>query len=188
MKSNVEYSEAEFIALVTLADKITSRLFAMYEADQGRPVSAAAVPLPVTDEPDMDLGAPAATVAVVDDKVKADIAAGRGYFRELLDLWVENFGVEGAPQPDRGEAMRKLSTGPSVMPVLTFVGSVGGIQHAVDTLLRNEINKSGTMPPEAFEAFSNNVAGTICQVSSIFFPELASYYEYRDIYKKVKHV
>jgi hypothetical protein len=106
---------------------------------------------------------------------------GRLAFDHLVDVWQTNFGVEGAEQPDRAEAMRSLANGPKSFAVLAYVQSVGGLTHAV--------NQSSYFTPDEFKNEEGRrklvleFAGNMTQVSSILFPDLSDLYEYRDIFK-----
>lgn len=178
MKATIELTESEFSALISaLASAPTIR------AGIFTPVVEAEAEVSADDNDGWDdMGvsdeAPAKESPVVDEKIKANIEKGHAIFAELLETWLKNFDMEGTEQPDRAEAIRVVSSGSGVMPLLTYVGWCGGIQHAVDKTLRSMV----TLEEKSLQALSDKVAATICQISSIYFPELAAYYEYRDIY------
>ena len=109
-----------------------------------------------------------------------DLDRGRKSFEKLLRLWLENFGVEDAPQPDRAEAMRALANGPQSFRVLAYVKEQGGLTYAVNTLLHD------LLPDTDFDTHRKlvlEVAGNMTQVSSILFPDLSDLYEYKDIFR-----
>jgi hypothetical protein len=103
-------------------------------------------------------------------------------FDHLVDAWRTNFGVEGAEQPDRAEAMRMLANSSKSFAVLAYVQSVGGLTHAV--------NKTAYFMPGGFKTEEErrklvlDFAGNMTQVASILFPDLSDLYEYKDIFKQ----
>ncbi|MBU6180199.1 MAG: hypothetical protein KGR69_11075 [Verrucomicrobia bacterium] len=109
----------------------------------------------------------------VDDK---QLKRGKVAFEKLVNLWLTNFGVEGAEQPDRAEAMRNLANGPKSFAVLAYVKAAGGLTWAVNAAF------SAVTPESARRDLVLNVAGNITQVASILFPDLSDLYEYKDIF------
>jgi hypothetical protein len=114
---------------------------------------------------------------------------GRGQerFTEFYKAWIENFDVLDAPQPDRAERTRELANDPLCYQVLRYVSSKGGLTHAVDAHARQSTvlswDEGAFLTETELRAFVVKVATTMCQVSSILFPELADLYEHRDIYR-----
>ncbi len=110
----------------------------------------------------------------------ADLDKGRKAFEKLLRLWLLNFGVVDAEQPDRAEAMRALANSPRSFKVLTYVKAQGGLTHAVHALAPYIVQ---TEDFEAYKKVVLDVAGNMTQVSSILFPDLSDLYEFKDIFR-----
>lgn len=183
MKSTVEYTEAEFIALVTLADKMFSRLMAK---DKTVVVSseppAAATDTDGAQEHEFAFETPSQATLPKWAKSKAHyeevVTLGHTVLSVLVWEWASNLGVEDAAQPDRGELMRSLSTGPNSGAVLAYCEKTGGLLRAIDS-----IYVSDPRGEEARREMVNLIGSTMCQVSSILFPDLATMYEHVDIYR-----
>ena len=183
MKSTVEYTEAEFIALITLADKMFERLMSM----DGKTVLPAA---PVANEPDWDgeqehefayETPPKATLpkwAKSAHHYEEVVSLGHSVLSVLVWEWASNLGVEDAPQPDRGELMRSLSTGPNSGAVLAYCEKNGGLLRAIDS-----IYVTHPKGEDARREMVNLIGSTMCQVGSILFPDIATMYEHVDIYR-----
>lgn len=110
----------------------------------------------------------------------SDLDKGRRAFEKLLSLWLQNFGVVDAEQPDRAEATRALANSPNSFRVLAYVKSQGGLTYAINTLLPD------LLPPMDFDTHRKlvlDVSGNMTQVSSILFPDLSDLYEYKDIFR-----
>lgn len=110
----------------------------------------------------------------------SDLAKGRRAFEKLLRTWVQNFGVEGAEQPDRAEAMRALANGRNSFRVLAYVKEQGGLTYAVNALLPELLEQ---IDFDVYRKLVLDVAGNMTQVSSILFPDLSDLYEYKDIFR-----
>ena len=110
----------------------------------------------------------------------ADLDKGRKAFEKLLRLWLLNFGVVDAEQPDRAEAMRALANSPRSFKVLSYVKAQGGLTHAVHALAPYIVE---TEDFEAYKKVVLDVAGNMTQVSSILFPDLSDLYEFKDIFR-----
>ena len=211
MKTTVEYTEAECIALLTLAEKFTDRIFKMIEAEQsqshayrasvraqGGSSEAAApdideavksVPAPAPkSEQTNEFGfeppkaAPLPKWATSAEQARDVVAQGHQVFAAFTETWMENLGVEDSPQPDRGEAMRALSNGPTAGAVMAYMEAKGGLLNAVDSV----VNLLPGETEEQRRARVNLTGGTMCQIASIFFPDFATFYEHVDIYRKRK--
>ena len=109
---------------------------------------------------------------------------GVAEFDKLVHEWSVNLGVEGADQPDRPTLMRECANHPKVLAMLGHVAETGGLAHAV-ALYVNDTAKLADFTAEE-KARVNLIATTMCQVSSILFPDLAQMYEHRDIFKERK--
>lgn len=206
MKSTIEYTEAEFIALTTLADKIVDRIFAnlarqqAWEYGEMAEARAASVePLPVvkgdndekhefefkpnTGTKPTDLPVPSDTpIKANKSKPDLDAVAARGHQEmcAFIEAWSSGLGVEGAVQPDRVEMMRSLSNGPSAGAVLMYLSNKGGLLHGIDAIVN-------LLPGEDEKKRRERVTligTTMCQIGSIFFPDIAQMYEHVDIYRK----
>jgi len=108
-----------------------------------------------------------------------DMDKGRKAFEKLLRLWLKNFGVEGADQPDRAEAMRALANSPRSFKVLAYVQAQGGLTNAVNALAPYLTE----MDEDAYKKLVLDVAGNMTQVSSLLFPDLSDLYEFKDIFR-----
>jgi hypothetical protein len=212
VKTTVEYTEAEYIALLTLAEKFTDRIFKMIEAEQAQSHayrasvrtqgSSSEAVAPDIDEAVKSAPAPALKPAqenefgFVEPKpaplprwAKSQehahdlIAQGHQVFCAFAEEWERNLGVEDSPQPDRAELMRALSNGPSAGAVMAFLESKGGLLHALDSIINL---KGGAEGETERRARVNLLGSTMCQISSIFFPDFTSFYEHVDIYRKRK--
>lgn len=206
MKYQLEMSEREYVATLGMIESLLARMVGAASAprpdsvehvednDDAPAASSTFAVRPVDAPTGADVGRgevgaikapseerlPTTSVAVTVDKKKL----GRGMMAvdHLVDLWRTNFGVEGAEQPDRAEAMRSLANSPKSFAVLAYVQSVGGLTHAV--------NKSSYFSPDGWKSEEErrklvlDFAGNMTQVASILFPDLSDLYEYRDIFKK----
>lgn len=130
-----------------------------------------------------DRGLPPREEAPLPPKAKvrgSDLAKGRRAFEKLLRTWIQNFGVEGAEQPDRAEAMRALANGRNSFRVLAYVKEQGGLTYAVNALLPELLEQ---IDFDVYRKLVLDVAGNMTQVSSILFPDLSDLYEYKDIFR-----
>lgn len=107
------------------------------------------------------------------------LAKGRDVFNDLVKLWLVGYKEEGAAQPDRAEAMRSIANGRNSYKVLAYAKAVGGLTHAVNAALEEW---SGGTEAER-QALVLDLAGNITQVSSILFPDLSDFYEYKNIFQ-----
>jgi hypothetical protein len=111
----------------------------------------------------------------VDDK---QLKRGRIAFEKLVNVWLTNFGVENAEQPDRAEAMRSLANSQKSFAVLAYVRAAGGLSWAVNAAFPS------VEPETARRDLVLTVAANLTQVASILFPDLSDLYEYKDIFAK----
>jgi hypothetical protein len=217
MKSTIEYSEAEFIALVTLAEKFTDRIFRLVEAEQSlsheyrrslreeAPLGGSDISPVVADDVDTyvasmtspmdsnefgfnqqssrmkDIPVPQDT-PIVPKKDGELVARGHQIMAEVSERWQVNLGVEDGPQPDRVEMMRELANGPSAGAVLMYLSEKGGLLHGLDPIINLLPGETET----SRRARVNVIGSTMCQIGSIFFPDIAQMYEHVDIYRKKK--
>jgi hypothetical protein len=113
-------------------------------------------------------------------------ARGKEVFNEMVCQWSVNLDDPTKEQPDRAELIRALANGSDVANVLAHVGRCRGMLHAIDAALREEypyFNAAGDTGEASLRALVTKIGIAMCQVSSIFFPELSDHYEHRDIYK-----
>jgi hypothetical protein len=108
---------------------------------------------------------------------------GKQKFFEFCSAYAENFGIEDAEQPNRGDMTRDLGNHPKVYAVLGYIQNTGGLTHSV-LAWAVETGRNKMFEKKAFEANVTAIAGAMCQVSSILFPELSDLFEHRDIFKE----
>ena len=156
----MQMSEAEFIALTVLADKLLARM----SADRAPWLSGRVVPEPVpTPAPvPVPAAAPAAWEAdAVEDAHDQWIKDGAGAWAPLMRTWAQNFEVEDAPQPDRAGALMAVFVG-YPRSVEAYIRERGGLAGAcIDTLARE-----GIVTPDAAESIGKRIALNIVQVGS----------------------
>ncbi len=111
---------------------------------------------------------------------------GKAEFKEFTAQWVKNLGVEGAPQPERPELMKRLSQSPNCLRILGYVKESGGLMHACDEILCELDPVRAEFDPEAFQQSVDVAATTMCQIASIVFTDLSDLYEHRNIYRSKK--
>jgi hypothetical protein len=204
MKSTIEYTEAEFIALLTLAEKITDRIFARLEQERNGVSDytyVAPAPAPDVDsyvastftpKEENEFGFTPSSRQMKDMPVPKDtpikggnaevVAKGHQVMASFIERWEFNLGVEDTEQPDRVELMRELSNGPSAGAVLMYLSEKGGLLHGIDAI----VNLRNTESETERRARVNLLGTTMCQIGSIFFPDIAQMYEHVDIYRKKK--
>lgn len=161
----MQMSEAEFIALTVLTEKLLTRMTA------GLPAWAP-VPEPSTVDTLSAQHAQADAGADVIDYAarKADVAEaehdrrikdGAGAWGPLMRTWAQNFEVEDAPQPDRAGALMAVFVG-YPLSVGAYIRERGGLAGAcIDTLARE-----GIVTPDAAESIGKRIALNIVQVGS----------------------
>ena len=164
MKSynSTELSEAEFIALVTLADKMIDRLFARGVPafrKHAEPVEAEAAPASarppevVPDDPD--------DVVDLHDEINAMIETGTRAWAPVVRTWAQNFEVEEAPQPDRASSLMAVFNGHG-RSATAYIRERGGLAGAcIDTLARE-----GIVAPEHAESVGKRIALNMVQVGT----------------------
>lgn len=172
MKLSIEMTEAEVLGFYKLLENRLQDVqvaVAREDVRAAQPPPAAPETKPVVTEHDLKL-----------------VEEGKVLFGDLVNKWLVNFGLEGAEQPDRVEALRLVSSGPEATAVLWYVSSVGGVTRAVDAVAGPKTHPHPLTPAaeEGYRATVREVAINIVQVASLFFPDLCDLYEHRDIYKE----
>ena len=103
------------------------------------------------------------------------LRAGSQAFYGLIEIWKKNFGIEGAEQPNRIEALRDsmLINGDEIITFLKYTkGLTNGIMELFPPMpAANEIQIVD------HAKFNRRIACNIAQVSSISMPELSDYLE-----------
>lgn len=95
-------------------------------------------------------------------EIAAEIEVGRQRFGSMVQTWAQNFGVEGAPQPDRAGALMALSQGHYSREWAIYVRSRGGLAGAtLDCLL------AMGYPPETSPMLAKRMALTMVQVGTV---------------------
>lgn len=160
-RSKVDMSEAEFIALLTLADTMMQRLMArrfnvvkhprgaapIVEEDYGDDEDVSAVfnrePAPASDA-DADDAAEMMTAHDAEIAAhEARIEDGTRAWAPVVRLWAQNYGVEDAPQPDRAGALMAVFNGHG-RAASAYIRERGGLAGAcIDTLAREGIVAPG---------------------------------------------
>jgi len=179
MKYVFESSETETLAYVAMIERLLGKVLDLVEVDirEHSPKASEPPPGPATvATPQASAEEPAPVAAEKSEKDKRQIEHGRVLFNDLVAKWAINFGIEDAVQPDRLELLRAVATGYDATSILHYVSTVGGLTHAVDKAM----SPSTEQDRKHVEALSAN----IMQVSSLFFTDLCSMYEYRDIYRE----
>jgi hypothetical protein len=165
----MQMSEAEFIALTVLADKLLARM----SADRAPWLSGRAVPEPSTvdglaAQTSVDTSADADVIDYAARKADAAeaehdrrIKDGASAWAPLMRTWAQNFEVGDAPQPDRAGALMAVFVGYPIS-VGAYIRERGGLAGAcIDTLARE-----GIVTPDAAESIGKRIALNIVQVGS----------------------
>ena len=165
--SSYDLSEAEFIALVTLADKIVDRIVARYSlplADAPPPYAPGPVVVPPPSAPSSSAPTDADTQGVdadADAEIEARLAEGMRAWTPVVRTWASNFEVEDAPQPDRPAALMAVFSFHS-RGVMAYLRERGGLAGAcIDTLARENI-----VAPEDAEHVGRRMALNMVQVGT----------------------
>jgi len=171
------FTEAEFLALTVLADKMLSSAMRMLERQQDASLAERAryegwnapaptpTPAPAPAAPEAPAAAPARPVHPFADPEEArmdpDVREGTYAFEALMRTWVVNFEVENAPQPDRYAAFLACFTGYSAQ-VNAYIRSRGGLGGAcIDTLAR-----TGIVSPEDAERIGKRIAVNLVPIGT----------------------
>lgn len=153
--SKVEMSEAEFIAVVALAENMMRTLMA------GRSFAPVKPSSPIVEEDygdDEDVSAvfnraPPRAEEVCDPEdtragdlhaaIEAQIEDGTRAWAPVVRLWAQNYSVEDAPQPDRAGALMAVMNGHG-RAATAYIRERGGLAGAcIDTLAREGIVAPG---------------------------------------------
>lgn len=125
------------------------------------------------DRQDMINQAEQALQKHVNKKVKeqADLSKGETKFVEFMNVWRDNFGVEGSEQPDRATLMTSTMNQYSRY-ILKYVKHTGG--------LTNSILELPDLDPTVIEdrLHARLLSENIAQVGSILYPAIAELLEY----------
>ena len=94
-------------------------------------------------------------------------------FKDFIDVWDTNFGIEETEQPDRVELLQ------DIMPfhgkkIIDFIDQHGGLTHGVMQVIDQARFDTHT----SFREYCRLLAENITQVSSIICPPLATKLEY----------
>jgi hypothetical protein len=96
------------------------------------------------------------------DDADARVEEGARAFGELVRIWSQNFGVEGAEQPDRGAALMGCVNGYG-RQITAYIRERGGLAGAIiDCLLRMNL-----CAPENANRFGKTIAYNMVQVGSV---------------------
>jgi hypothetical protein len=145
------------------------------DGDEGATVTPFPVAVKAPEEPD------AAEQAAEEKRVK--VLHGKDQWIALIEVWRTNFGVEGAPQPDR-----VANLGVAFNPfVLAYLAQRDGLTHATREaiyLLDGGDPEAASWPLTAQQVREARlIAENIAQVASFHAPELAEQLEYAHKYR-----
>jgi len=108
----------------------------------------------------------------------------RAEFVAFTGEWVDGFGDETAPQPDRLSLIQSLGQGPHVVPLLVLLYERGSLQRFVGDAL-DELGILAEDPQdEEWLAYIDLVSANMVQVSHMGFPDLAGTYDYSTKWRK----
>jgi hypothetical protein len=162
LHTNHTLTEAEFIALVTLAEKLVDRLL---DPTRSRPLASAPVfvhapdPAPASPVPDVDERMAAEDAREAEETAR--IERGTHAWAPVVRTWATNFEVEGVPQPDRAGALMAVFSGHS-RAVAAYIRERGGLAGAtIDTLARENI-----VTPDVAAAVGKRIALNMVQVGT----------------------
>lgn len=176
--SNTTLTEAEFLALTVIADKMVTVALRMLERQQDATLAeqlrwaqeevkreaAQTATIPTPKPPPAPAPAPRPVHPFADPEeanIPADVLEGTYAFEALMRTWVVNFEVENAPQPDRYAAFLAAFTGYSGQ-VNAYIRSRGGLGGAcVDTLAR-----TGIVAPEDAEKIGKRIAVNLVPIGT----------------------
>lgn len=174
--SNTTLTEAEFLALTVIADKMVTGALRMLERQQDATLAdqlrwaqeevkreaARTATVPTPKPPPAPAPRPVHPFADPEEAhIPADVLEGTYAFEALMRTWVVNFEVENAPQPDRYAAFLAAFTGYSGQ-VNAYIRSRGGLGGAcVDTLAR-----TGIVAPEDAEKIGKRIAVNLVPIGT----------------------
>jgi hypothetical protein len=169
----MQMSEAEFIALTVLAEKLLTRMSAARSPWLSGLAAPEPAPVPAPEPSAVDALAAAYAQANADadaaareaDAAEAEhdrrIKDGAAAWAPLMRTWAQNFEVADAPQPDRAGALMAVFVG-YPLSVGAYIRERGGLAGAcIDTLARE-----GIVTPDAAESIGKRIALNIVQVGS----------------------
>jgi hypothetical protein len=101
------------------------------------------------------------------------VREGRTAYFKFVEVWQQNFGIEGAEQPDRANLMRS-TTATSAGPVLAYLRFKGGL---IAGVLEFFADSEGNVSPEDQQR-AIALATNIAQVGSVLAPEFTDMMEF----------
>ena len=101
------------------------------------------------------------------------VREGRTAYFKFVEVWQQNFGIEGAEQPDRANLMRS-TTATSAGPVLAYLRFKGGLIAGVLEFLAD--SEGNVSPEDQQRAIA--LATNIAQVGSVLAPEFTDMMEF----------
>lgn len=163
--SRWEMSEAEFIALVTLAETMVNRMFRDHAPGSGPRVrvDVPPEPAPADDAPRRPPEMVPTHGETVDlhDEIEAMIEDGTRAWSPVVRTWAQNFEVEGAPQPDRAGSLMAVFNGHG-RSATAYIRERGGLAGAcIDTLARENL-----VTPDQAESIGKRIALNMVQVGT----------------------
>ena len=104
--------------------------------------------------------------------VQDELNKGESKFVQFINIWRENFGVEGSEQPDRAKLMTSTMNQYSKY-ILKFIKHTGGLTNAI--LLATD-----DLSPEDLDdrLHARLISENIAQVGSILYPAISELLEY----------
>ena len=94
-------------------------------------------------------------------------------FCNLCDIWIKNFGVVDAEQPDRANLLLVMASNYSLQ-VISYIKASGGLTQAVHNCLAGKINNQ---TKQEIRKFCRIISENMSQVSSILYPPLSDLLE-----------
>ena len=183
MKLQVQMESSEFEAMLRAVQHGIGAVMAMMPVqddrdDASEPVSGSPIPLPDEDEAPSDdrVSAPPLTLVPSEPTAedRAKILHGRDVWLALIEMWGENFGVEGAAQPDRAAILARLlhMDGASILAYLrTKQGLTDATRDVLCELRRRPLDNG-------IKRDARLLAENIAQVCSFHAPTITEMLEY----------
>ena len=94
-------------------------------------------------------------------------------FCDFVKLWIENFGIAGAEQPPRQQAMQELGSSPHVVAILVMAYELRSLQRLVQRALITLGDERSTDLD-----FCNTIASHMVTLSNMGFPDAAGTYDF----------
>ena len=107
---------------------------------------------------------------------------------EFFTRWAENFGVEGAEQPNRQEITEEFGHGRDTIPFLLLCYEYGSLQKLAGVILQ-PLREHGNLPfegegEEEWWKWIDQLCCNVVQVSIAGFPDLQGTYDYSNRWKR----